>query len=136
MASSFSWTIFFKSPMSRTLCFGDSTLAKLNQVKLLCETEFCITKSYSLVHPTVYCCRHILYAPISCFCTHQVSNCHSKLVTTPSSSIDLTFQSFSHLSLSSLCSIFLILDKLKIEIAKDSLHHARNNGAYLWGELA
>ena len=46
MASSFSWTGFFKSPTSSTLSFGDSTLAKLNQVKLLCETEFCITKSY------------------------------------------------------------------------------------------
>ena len=46
MASSFSWTSFFKSSTSSTLCFGDSTLAKLNQAKLLCETEFCITKSY------------------------------------------------------------------------------------------
>ena len=44
MASSFSWTSLFKSPTSSTLCFGDTTLAKLNQVKLLCETEFCITK--------------------------------------------------------------------------------------------
>ena len=43
-ASSFSWTSLFKSPTSNTLCFGDPTLAKLNQVKLLCETEFCITK--------------------------------------------------------------------------------------------
>ena len=45
MVSSFSWTSFFKSPTSSTSCFGDSTLAMLNQVKLLCETEFCITKS-------------------------------------------------------------------------------------------
>ena len=46
MASSFSWTSFFKSPTSSTLCFGEPTLAKLNQVKLLHETEFCITKFY------------------------------------------------------------------------------------------
>ena len=46
MAIFFSWTSFFKSPTSSTLCFGDSTLMKLNQVKLLCETEFCVTKFY------------------------------------------------------------------------------------------
>ena len=33
MASSFSWTSRFKSPTSSTLCFGDPTLAKLDQVK-------------------------------------------------------------------------------------------------------
>ena len=54
MVSSFSWTSFFQNPTSSTLCFGDSTLAKCNQVKL----SFCITKLFCLVHPTVYCCRH------------------------------------------------------------------------------
>ena len=54
MASSFSWTSFFKSPTSSTLCFGDSTLAKLNQVKLLCEIEFCITKSVRLCDPVAH----------------------------------------------------------------------------------
>ena len=53
--SSFSWTSFLKSLLSSTLCFGEfilaklnqePTLAKINQVKLLCETEFCITKFY------------------------------------------------------------------------------------------
>ena len=54
MASSFSWTSLFKSPTSSTLCFGDPTLAKLDQVKLLCETEFCITKSIPLCDPVVH----------------------------------------------------------------------------------
>ena len=61
MASSFTWTSLFNSPTPRTLCLGDPTLAKLNQVipalkdifnnylltELLsmCETEFCTTKS-------------------------------------------------------------------------------------------
>ena len=44
MTSSFNWTSLFKSPTSNTSCFGDPTLAKLNQVKLLCETEFCPLK--------------------------------------------------------------------------------------------
>ena len=35
MKSSFSWTYLFKSPTSSTLCFGEPTLRKLNQVKLL-----------------------------------------------------------------------------------------------------
>ena len=67
MESSFSWTYLFKSPTSSTLCFGEPTLRKLNQVKLLCnpiastlcgftlgklnqETEFYITKHTPLVH--------------------------------------------------------------------------------------
>ena len=50
MASSFSWTSFFKSPTSSTLCFGEPTLAKLNQVKLLCETEFCSYWKYISAH--------------------------------------------------------------------------------------
>ena len=54
MASSFSWTSLFKSPTSRTLCCGDHTLAKLDQVKLLCETDFCITKSIPLCDPVVH----------------------------------------------------------------------------------
>ena len=71
--------------------------------------------------------------PRSSSYTHQVSNCHSNLVTTPSSSIDLTSQSVSHLSLSLFCRIFLILDKLKIEMTQDSLHHAGKNGSISMG---
>ena len=37
MKSSFSWTSLFKSPKSSTLCFGEPTLGKLKQVKLLCS---------------------------------------------------------------------------------------------------
>ena len=60
MTSTFSWPNPFKSSTSSTLCFGEPTLGKFNQVKLLCsstsstlcdptlaklnqETEFCIT---------------------------------------------------------------------------------------------
>ena len=39
MESSFSWTCPFKSPTSSTLCFGESTLGKLNQ-----ETDYYMTK--------------------------------------------------------------------------------------------
>ena len=46
MASSFSWTILFKSPTSSTLCFGDPTLSQLNQV--------CITKHIPLFDPVVH----------------------------------------------------------------------------------
>ena len=76
----------------------------------------------------------IFSAPRSSSYTHQVSNCHSNLVTTPSSSIDLTSQSVPHLSLPFLCRIFLILDKLKIEMTKDSLHHAGKSGEHSYGE--
>ena len=67
MESSFSWTYLFKSPTSSTLSFGEPTLRKLNQFKLLCnptsstlcdftlgklnqETEFYITNHTPLVH--------------------------------------------------------------------------------------
>ena len=135
MASSFSWTSLFKSPTSSTLCFGDSTLAKLNQVKLLCETEFCITKSYFVWYSQLLILVDtIFYVSISSSYTHQVSEYHSNLVTTPSSSIDLTSQPVPHLSLSFLCIIFLILDKLKIEMTKDPINHAGKNGDHFYGE--
>ena len=44
MTSSSSWTSLFNSPISSALCFEDPALAKLDQVKLLCETDFHITK--------------------------------------------------------------------------------------------
>ena len=68
--------------------------------------------------------------PRSSSYTHQVFDYHSNLATTPSSSIDLTSQSVPILSLSFLCIIFLILDKLKIELTKHSLHHAGKNGEH------
>ena len=57
--SPFSWNSFLKSPRSSTLCFGEPTIAKLNeeptvakinQFKLLCETESYITKSSSICY--------------------------------------------------------------------------------------
>ena len=87
MGSPFSWNSFLKSPRSSTLCFGEPTLAKLNQeptlaeinqVKLLCETESYITKSSS-----------IWYTQQHNGAAHRVSVFQSNLVTTPSSSIDL-----------------------------------------------
>ena len=135
MASSFSWTSLFKSPTSSTLCFGDPTLAKIDQVKLLCETEFCISKFYFVSYTQQLIVADTTFSvPRSSSCTHQVSDCHSNLVTTPSPSIDLTSQSVPQLSLPLLCRIFMILDKLKIEMTKDSLHHARKNGEHFYGE--
>ena len=109
--SSFSWTYLFKSPTSSTLCFGEPTLRKLTQVKLLCnpisstlcdftlgkhnqETEFHITKHTPLVN--------------------RVFDCHSSLVTTPSSR--------------------LILDKPKIKVTKALIHHFGKNGEHFYGE--
>ena len=135
MASSFSWTSLFKSPTSSMLCFGDSILAKLNQVKLLCETEFCITKSYFVWYTQqLIVADTIFYVPRSSSCIQQVSDCHSNWVTTSSSSIDLTSKAVQYLSLPFLCRIFLILDKLKTEMTKDSLHPAAKNGEHSCAE--
>ena len=71
MKSPFSWTSFFMSPTSRTLCFGEPTLGKPNQVKLLCSPTpstlcdptlpqlsqlklFCITMHIPLCDPVVH----------------------------------------------------------------------------------
>ena len=97
MESSFSWTYLFKSPTSSTLCFGEPTLRKLNQVKLLCssissnlcdftlgklnqETEFYIIKHTPLVHTETP-----FTVPKSSSGTNRVSDYHSSLVTTSSS---------------------------------------------------
>ena len=78
MESSFSWTYPFKSLTSSTLCFGEPTLRKPNQVKLLCnpisstlcdftlgklsqETEFHITKCLLHEQPTKLICTHLFY---------------------------------------------------------------------------
>ena len=59
MASSFSWTSLFKSPTSSTLCFGEPTLAKLDQVKLLCESKFLYHQVYSSLYPwELHSCSH------------------------------------------------------------------------------
>ena len=126
MDSSFSWTYLFKSSTSSTICFGEPTLRKLNQVKLLCnpisstlcdftlgklnqETEFYITKDTPLVHTGTP-----FSMPKSSTGTNRVSDCHSSLVTTSSSR--------------------WILDKPMIEVTKALIHHIGKNGEYLYGE--
>ena len=126
MESSFSWTYLFKSPTSSTLCFGEPTLRKLNQVKLLCnptsstlcdftlgklnqETRFYITNHTPLVHTGTP-----FSMPKSSPGTNRVSDCHSSLVATPSSR--------------------LILDKPKIEVNKALIHHIGKNGEHFYGE--
>ena len=89
MESSFSWTYLFKSPTSNTLCFGEPTLRKLNQVKLLCNStsstlcDFTLGKLNQeagfLVHTGTP-----FSMPKSSPGTNRVSDCHSSLVTTPS----------------------------------------------------
>ena len=123
MKSSFSWT-------SSTLCFGEPTLGKLNQVKLLCsissitlwdptlaksnqETELCIIKHFPLCDSAGY--TGILFpTPRSSSETNRVSNKHSSLVTTPSSR--------------------KILDKPKIEVTKVLTHTNGKNGQHFYGE--
>ena len=61
MESSFSWTYLFKSPTSSTLCFGEPTLRKLTQIKLL----------FNPISST----KHTPHVS-------RVSDCHSSLVTT------------------------------------------------------
>ena len=102
---------------------------------MLCETEFCITKSYFVWYIQQLIVADTTFSvPRSSSYIHQVSDCHSSLVTTPSSSIDLTSQSVPYLSLSFLCRICLVLDKLKIEMIKDSLYHAGTNWEHSYGE--
>ena len=93
MESSFSWTHLFKNPTSSSLCFGEPTLRKLTQVKLLCNP--------------ISSTKHTPHG-------NRVSDCHSSLVTTPSS--------------------ILILDKPKIEVTKALIHHFGKNGEHFYGE--
>ena len=136
MASSFSWTRFFKNPTTSTLCFGEPTLARLNQVEVLCETEFCTTTKLYIVWyiQQLIVADTIFYVPRSSSYTHQVSDCRPNLVPTPSSSTDLTSQPVPDLSLSFLCRICLIHAKLKIEMTKDPIHHGGKNGEHFYGE--
>ena len=119
MKSSFSWT-------SSTLCFGEPTHGKLNEVKLLCsfssrtlwdptlakpnqESELCITKHILLCDSPGH--TGIPFPiPRSSSETNRVSNRHSSLVTTPSSR--------------------MILGKPKIEVTKVLTHNSGKNGEY------
>ena len=130
MKSSFSWTSLFKSPTSSTLCFGEPTLGKVNQVKLLCsissstlwdptlvksnqETELCITKHIPLCDSAGH--TGIPFpTPRSSSGTNRVSNVLSILVTTPSSR--------------------MILGKPKIEVTKVLTHNNGKNVEHFYGE--
>ena len=128
--SSFSWTSLFKSPTSSPLCFGEPTLGKLNQVKLLCslssstlwyptlvklnqEIKLCITKHIPLCDSSVHTGTPFS-VPRSSSKTNGVSNSHSSLVTTPSSR--------------------MILGKPKIEVTKVLTHNSGKNGEHFYGE--
>ena len=123
MKSFFSWT-------SSTLCFGEPTLGKLNQVKLLCsissrtlrdsmlakfnqETELCITKHIPLCDSVGH--TGIPFpTPRSSSETNRVSNSHSSFVTTLSSR--------------------MILGKPNIEVTKVLTHTNGKNGEHFYGE--
>ena len=84
---------------------------------------------FCLVHLTAYCCRHY-------FLCSKIFILHTPSFQLPLQLSDhsiLTSQSVSHLSLSFLCIILLILDKLKLEMTKDPLHHAGKNGSISMG---
>ena len=119
----------FSQPSS-TLCFGEPTLGKLNQDKLLCsissrtlwdptlaksnqETELCITKHIPLCDSAGH--TGIPFpTPKSSSETNRVSNSHSNLVTTPSSR--------------------MILGKHKLEVTKVLTHNSGKNGEHFYGE--
>ena len=119
MESSFSWTYPFKSPTSSTLCFGERTLRKLNQIKLLCNftsstlCDFTLGKLNQetgfLVHTGTPSSMPKLSPG-----TNRVSDCHCSLVTAPSSR--------------------LIFDKPKSEVNKALIHHIGKNGEHFYGE--
>ena len=93
MKSSFSWSSLLKSPTSSTLCFGEPTLGKLNQVKLLCspssstlwgptlaklnqEIKLCITKHIPLCDSSVHIGTPFSVPSFSSE-TNRVPNSHS-----------------------------------------------------------
>ena len=115
MESSFSWTYPFKSPTSSTLCFGEPTLTKLNQVTLMCNpisSTLCVFTLEKFNQETeFYITRHM---PKSSSGTNRVFDCHSNLATTASSR--------------------WILDKPKIEVTKALIHHIGKHGEHFYGE--
>ena len=70
MKRSFSWTNLFKSPTSSTICLGEPTLGKLNQIKLLCSptasllcdpTLAKLIKKLSFVSPSTFLCDSVVH---------------------------------------------------------------------------
>ena len=130
MQSSFSRNCIFTSPTSSTLCFGEPTLGKLNQVKLFCslssstlwdptlaklnqEIKLCITKHIPLCDSSDHTGTPFP-VPSSSSETNRVSNSHSSLVTTSCSR--------------------MILGKPKIEVTKVLTHQVGKNEEYFHGE--
>ena len=115
---------------SCTLCFGEPTLGKLNQVILLCrissrtlwdptlakpnqESELCITKHIPLCDSAGHT-GSPFPSPSSSSETNQVSNSNSSFVTTPYSR--------------------MILGKPKIEVTKILTHTNGKNGEHFYEE--
>ena len=73
----------------------DAPNGNLNHQESHNKTELCITKYIPLCDSAVHT-GTTSSVPSSSSETNRVSNCHSSLVTTPSSSIDLTSQSIPH----------------------------------------
>ena len=96
------------SPTSSILC--DPILAKLNHIKLSSKTEICIPMHTPLCDLVVQTGTTFSVPRFSSE-TDQVSNCHSILVSTPSSR--------------------MIPGKLKIEVTKDPIYHVGKNGEHL-----
>ena len=92
MESPFRWNRFLKSPRSSTLCFGEPTLAKLNQEPTLAKLNqvkpLCVTESYVTKSSSIWYTQQLISA------AHLNFVLNYNLVTTPSSSIDLTFNQF------------------------------------------
>ena len=74
-----------QSPISSTLCFGDPTLAKLNQFKLLSETDFCITKSIHFYDPVVHTGTTFLLTSMTL--PHKPKTYHQGKPSTPPSEV-------------------------------------------------
>ena len=115
MESSFSGTYPFKTPTSSTSCFGEPSLRKLNQVKLMSNpisSTLCDFTLGKLNQETeIYITKHMPKSPSG---TNRVSVSHSRLGTTSSPR--------------------WILDKPNIEVTKTLIHHIGKNGEHFYGE--
>ena len=123
MKSSFSWT-------SSTLCFGEPTLGKLTQVKLLCSIS-----SRTLWNPTLAKSNQ----ETELFITKHIPLCDSAGHTgipfpTLTSSSEINRVSNSHCSLVTTTSSRMILGKPQIEMTKVLTHNNGKNGEHFYGE--
>ena len=131
-------------PGSKLLALLDHTFAEYLFLCLIAahgKTPLCGSHQVPLDYGQtkhVWCTQELIVAdttfsvPRSSTYTHQVSNCNSNLV---ASRMGLTSKSVHYLSLPLLCRIFLILDKLKIEMNKEPFNHAAKNGEHSCVEI-